>query len=523
MNENKNDTQMGFDILTPVFNGDIHCDLSDELTLPDYMPAVKRVVYVEATPSSPEHYSSGGKIEIAGDVRYRMVYEGISGDGESEGVWCAELSGEYETSAESGKTLRGENAIFTATARCENTSVRVTAPRRVTFKTRVIVSARVYGEWHSELAVRGETAKDDLCVLYARALSPAVSTGKSEKMQIRESVSADDVPGDGELRVVSCFANAASLTSEATRSSVKCDGTIYACLILCREGERPFAVERSLPFSGEVELDEPPAEDAKSAGGCSHVNIKSVSASAEDAGVTIEVEFEVIAELYGAREFRYVKDAYLKNKLSSTERVAADIGVPVLCRDGNISVGTSYVLGEGEGDSRVICVLSSGCKNCEASVIGSELKVTGSVGAVVLSDDDGELVSHEAEIPFKYAVRFDGDPKNTEVLCDVTAGGFSCRRDGNKVSVDCEVCVALRAFEKTAVNTATELGVGAERKIRTVGAGITVCYPSAGETLWDVCKRYGAETQKVACDNGLRADVAEDLSDSLGGARFLII
>ena len=53
-------------------------------------------------------------------------------------------------------------------------------------------------------------------------------------------------------------------------------------------------------------------------------------------------------------------------------------------------------------------------------------------------------------------------------------------------------------------------------------ADLEICYPTVGETLWDVGKRYGVSPDGLAAANGLSADAPGD-TDSLRDVRYLLI
>ena len=98
--------------------------------------------------------------------------------------------------------------------------------------------------------------------------------------------------------------------------------------------------------------------------------------------------------------------------------------------------------------------------------------------------------------------------------------------DGDEMVVDAELYVAAAVAQKDSVDAITEVRFGSIRRAPDgsprPAARITVCYPSLGESLWSVAKRYGADLARVASDNGIDVD-APDSKDSLARVSFLIV
>ena len=83
----------------PICNRVVNTDVTEDFTLPDYYPEIRRVLYVKETMLPPAKFISGNKLDVNGVVDYTLVY--VSRDGK---ICSAPLSAEY------GFSLPLENA-----------------------------------------------------------------------------------------------------------------------------------------------------------------------------------------------------------------------------------------------------------------------------------------------------------------------------------------------------------------------------------------------------------------------------
>ena len=155
MNENMSGR---FDYTARVLDGTELCDLSDDYTLPDYMPAIGRVISCTASVALPSTYLGGGSLEFAGGVRYRLHYESA----EDSSLWCAELPSEYDILIPSDRTsdLPADPSEISGIteAVAENITARITAPRRLTVKSRIRLTSDLCRRSEFVTAFRGDVS-----------------------------------------------------------------------------------------------------------------------------------------------------------------------------------------------------------------------------------------------------------------------------------------------------------------------------------------------------------------------------
>ena len=266
MNELRNEKSA---LQTVLLEKNTLCEQNEEFTLPDYMPPIGRVVSVEGIAAPPSRYLGAGSAELAGAVRYRLLYESLpeggasgeplrasaDGDAALPELWCAELVSEYdaqfplERAGEGGAAGDLSALTVLSAAEAENVSARVTAPRRVSVRGRVRVRLCLLAPRTKECLTRGSADPESVRTLGGSARVGTAVSGTSEPVELHDAVPDGELPaGTGEVRIiasrgriflsdVSLSGGAAQLTAldqrltEETGVAVRCAEEPAYCVI----------------------------------------------------------------------------------------------------------------------------------------------------------------------------------------------------------------------------------------------------------------------------------------------------
>ncbi len=516
-----------FELEVPLAEKSVLCEMSDDYTLPDYMPPIKRVISAEAVVSPPESYVSQTGCELGGNMRYRILYEG----GDEGGVWCVELPAEYEATSSLDGGGDNEKCHCRATAAVETPTVRVSAPRRMNIRSRVRMRVAVSSDESFDCTYRGESIPDnEVRCLGGTASAMQTLYGKSEAIALNDSFV---VGSDGEqVRVISCRGELNVTNADAKRTGVMCSGELLLKILLCREGEgeRPYAVSRKIPFSGEAAYTGELREGAELCGACAWGSLVSCVANVSDTHLVCEAEVILCAEAQAQYSFGYLRDVYALSNVSETSSQRVHLRCPISCINGNVSInGTSPIDGAKlDTGVKVLDVRGVASPDVNIEFDGDQIEFSGKVRFSALTDNGSELAVHELDIPYKYTAELAGSARGAELCAHAIVNVCGCRAriDGEEMVVDAELYVAAAVAQKESIDAITEVRFGSIRRAPDgsprPAARITVCYPSLGESLWSVAKRYGADFARVAADNGIDAD-APDSEDSLASVSFLIV
>ena len=134
------------------FGDTVFCDVSEEFSLPEYEPEIKKILRVSARVLPAGKYVGSGRAEFAGTVAYGLIYMGAENE-----IACVDLSSDYEFAV---PCSGGEPAVY-ADTRADSVLCRPLGPRRLQFRTKL--KSRV--QMLSKAALPVCEAPKDACVL----------------------------------------------------------------------------------------------------------------------------------------------------------------------------------------------------------------------------------------------------------------------------------------------------------------------------------------------------------------------
>lgn len=492
----------------------VGCELNEEFTLPDYRPEIRKLLRVTPTFAPASVYFGAGRLEFGGGVSYRVLYCGEDGK-----LYSVDLPANYsfdtETDEDAG-LLSGVVAM--ADIAPDSVTGRVIAPRKIAVRTGISAHVRGYADTEAPLVTTG---LDD-----AATQRRLVGTGEYANIlrgSLNDIVISDDLIPDsreGEIRVIQ--GEGSVFVSEATVANgcVMCRGDVMLRLLMCREpGDGVEILTRKLPFAKEIPIaGVAPGWECRAWGDCS-----AVSTSVGDGRIACDVTLCLEAEAQSKQSFNYTKDIY--STAAETEAVKCEVQLirPLRAANGNFTQSAVLELGEAGLPAGATIIDTKAA----ASVQGIESEhsrcvVTGEVRYNILYSDGEGYGCCELASPLRYETDPGQDAPESGIQGDarLTVLSSRARMDGERVSVDCEVGVALRACCADRIKTVSEARFS---PVTASGAGdVVVCYPDSGDTLWSVARRYRADAEHICHLNSLKPQTP-DCADSLEGARFLIV
>ncbi len=507
-----------FDYRARVFENTEPCDISDDFTLPDYMPAVGRVISCTACAAPPALYLAGGSIEYAGGIRYRLLYESA----EDSSLWCAELPAEYDifVSPERGTELPSDPSELSELtwAQAENVTARITAPRRLTVRSRIRLASDLSSERHFETTMRGDTSdKASVKTLNDTAQCGSYSSAVSAPVACRDLITPAELglaDTDG-LRIISSRADVMIKNSEAIGGQLECRGDLCASLLIVKEGEgeRPRRISRKIPFSGTLPL------TAGNIGTGSYASCTNPSARVCDDGISFEGDIMICAETADIGEVTYLKDIYSQSADCETAARELKLTRPVACFNGNATISASADLATLGLDSGMkLCDFSARITESNSALDAGKYTLSGKMKINLIADNGAELIPAEFESDFKYIADIPAEDVSKvhaiPSLCDL-----KCRIDGERLCADCELCVACKLECEESIHVIGEVNFIPAAEMARPESRILICYPAAGETLWDVAKRYRSDARTIADKNSIDGAAP----DAPVSAKYLVI
>lgn len=523
------DNNKKFSYTSRLFDRAQTCELSDDFTLPDYMPAVGRVLSCSAVAGTPTLYLGGGSAEYAGGIRYSVLYESA----EDSSLWCAELPSEYDIVLSDNALPKDPSALsYLPDASAENVSARVTAPRKLTLKSRVRLSPELRAYADAETLIHGDSGNDDLKVLTARAdcgyyssVSNSPITCKDRLTRAEAGLSASD-----EFRIISSRGDVMISHVQLSDGGALCRGEVCAHILLTREGEgeRPRKMVRKIPFAETLPIGSTLPDKSQIVGIRAIGVCPALTAAATEDGIDLEATVMLSAEAAATGEIAYIKDAYSKTSDCESSRRKLTLPSPVACWCGNATVSSSKPLTDLSLDSgmRLCDIRATLLPEIKTEISeGGRFTASGKIKFSAIADNGAELIPAEFDADMKYTADIRGNVDDLPLVTSVSAAVAEVkgRIDSDRIVCDCELYISCLIDKEQEIDSIGEINLTPSAFSQPDASHIRVCYPSANETLWDIAKSYRTDANLIAEKNALEPTPSPDSSDSISNTKYLII
>ena len=540
MNQYVSDTAGRGRVQLPLPVQSLSAEVAGDFTLPDYQPEIKRLLRIGVNLLPPNSFGGSGT-ELTGSMDYYVLYVGQDG-----GVYCAPLSTEYRLEAKENSdsgllSAVGEPMVCLCDLASEVPVGRVTAPRRLHIRCKVKARARTYGECPLE----GDSEEDNTVeTLTAEGRVGRLYRALGEPLALQDDIILS--PTDGEMRVV-CAEGQVMVTEAAPAMGlVNCRGEVTVKLTLTpAEDDTAFAMDtptprearaltilrRKIPFSQAVEAEGvTPACTATACGYCTEISVLMEEGHLHvDMGMVCEVRAQQNEAV------TYVRDRYSTRREGTARYAAYPAESALRALNGNFTLSDSLPLADVGVDpaARVVDVTATATpEELVADPAKGHCVLTGKCRCYLLLLRDGEYSPAEMELPFRYefdipAVELavsrteEADRGSADFDGQVTVVNCRARMDGERVGVDAELAVSLRAYRPAPFTALTEFAPG-EEVTRRLGE-YAVCFPAPTDSVWSVAKRYHAPMAVLTAANDLTPGGQLDGAESLEGVKYLIV
>lgn len=475
-------------------------ELNGEISLPDYLGEVSRLLWVRPTILPPTRFLNGESAELSGRVSYSALYAGADGK-----LYSTTLEDTYSFSVEA----HAPSSTFLSVQVVPDVVVgRVASPRKLAVRCRAHAHVVGYGE--CDLAVPSVGEKQELCRLGELQESGAFLSVTGEAVELYDELEAQ------QMRVICARAEVFLPEVSAYGSGVRGKGEAIVTLLCCKEGEEegvPYTVVRRLPLAFEVPLELGHGECEASATAV----VSEVRAVAEGGKATVAVRVLPQIELVCKTAAYYTKDLFAPGMNTECSYKEERVFVPKLCANKNFSV--SALLPREKWGIPALATVIDACAEAqvrERSVGNGQTVISGELHCHVLYRFENEYGVAGVDVPFRTVLAGEMD-----ALCAVGSVPV-CRieEEGDRMRLAAEVQLALRGSSFASVRAVE--GVELSPREREVRADLELCYPAVGTSLWEVAKQYAASPESIAASNGISAENMGD-ADSLLGVNYLMI
>lgn len=484
---NINDGLCGCRITMPLLKREINTDISEEVSLPDYLPEIRKLLYVKESLLPPSKFISGRKIEISGIVDYSLVY--LSGDGR---ICTAPASAEYSFSLplENMSDFEiSEGLTVLAHTVSEGSSVRVSAPRRLSVKSRLRTPLSVWGRMLACEKLSGEEAGVERLVRSADNLELFCESSDVLTLEDEYALPSENA----HISIAEASVLVKDLRADGDALSI--DGELLLKLTV-EDGGRYERVTRRVPLEAETELDGIEVSPDASPRATGYVTDLSVKVEEGSAKIQASVLLEICVA--ANREISYTADIYSTERACRCEERERELPTVILNASARLSLSERVTLEElGIPEGAELVDLSAIATVDSASLEDGMYILRGSCRYFAILYREGEYASADVRLPLRYECN--ASAEGGEVYCfDALADVISCkgRSDGESLFIDGELSLAITLFGSESVRMLESAELCEELEKRS--GVFALCYPAPDDTLWSIAKRYAVEESAVS-------------------------
>lgn len=475
----------------------VSLELNGEISLPDYLGEVSRLLWVRPTILPPAKFLNGESAELSGRVCYQALYAGADGK-----LYSAALEDAYSFSVEAHTS----NASLLSVQVVPDVVIgRVASPRKLTVRCRAHAHVEGYGECDLSVPSVGEQT----CRLGELQESGTFLSVGGDEVELYDELDAQD------MRVISSRGEVFLPEVSTFGGGVRSKGEVMVTLLCDKadEQECPFVVVRRLPLQFEVplELSGEVCEASATAVVCE------TRAVTEEEKITLAVRVLPRVELTCKTTACYTRDLFVPSSNTECSFKDTRVFVPKICTNKNFSVSAALSKGElGVPSAAAVIDACAEAQVLEKSCVNGNTLISGELHCHVLYRFENEYGVAGADVPFRTTLSGE-----TEALLAVGSVPV-CRieEEGERVRLNAEVLLALRGSAFASVKSVESARVTARE---TGGrADLELCYPAHGSSLWEIAKQYATSPESIAAANGI-SDENMGEAASLSGVRYLMI
>ena len=473
-------------------------DCAEDFTLPDYMPEIRRVISVEASPLPESRFLTGAAMEFSGTLIYSVLYIGDTGE-----LYSAPLSSEYSTSVALGDSSVTDAAAVGIDTRLDSVSCRASGPRKLSLKSRLKTGITAYHAVplaeNLKDSATGRTIPEEFPVerLIRTAADAQILRGEIT------ATAAGTLHLSPDTKVIACRG---AIRPEAVRSAHDCvsvtgDAVLHMlCLggegnLFCTTAKSPLS--ESIPVSGAADGD-----PCRAWGRSAAVTVN----TSDPANLAWEIEYDMEAECVRPGESAYTADAYAVACASSAETAEHDSLRLIKCGVGALSCsGESGRQSKAAAGESVIRTDASASVERVEMADGKKLILHGNCACRVLLSADGDVIAEEFTVPFRYETEAAARGESPDLLwrCTAEAVDATARTEGDKIAVNVDLALSMSVLSREKIRCVSGVSVDRSAAVAAEEGVVRICYPDAGEPIWEVGKRYRADLGALCRRNGL--------------------
>lgn len=502
--------------------GNVTADVSGEYILPDYLPPVEKILRLRAAPRLAGKYMNGDKVAMEGSIDWEVLYLTDTGD-------IHTFSTEERFSESCSIHHLDPACIVWVQPVVEKPVCRLTSPRKMSLRCQcnIALTPVTPRTVAPKIVTRNEIVpgEEDLrCVQTQSAPVCSSAFWALEDIGIRCS---EDMELNGGVLDSIVSSTCSAILTDAKIS----DGNLeYRCDVyfdvLCRlagEDEPRFeTVQHHFPISRTVPAPQVP-QGAFCYGEC-EIRELQIQPGSDRMGELKRIELDYVVDC------NFTVCQNVKNKVV---RDAFSTACPSETQSGNcrtlkhrktdrVNFTVSGMIPVSEDVPGKIIDMHASVEQAEVRSEKNRFSISGTVAltAILYDQNMAHIFSVTGSVPFQFESPCDGFMGDMDQRLCCTVTDLRGRTDGGQIRCDMEVHLCFQILEKINMPFLSAVVLDTDQPYaRGQEQGMILCYPRAGETVWEIAKRYRVTPEAVRAANSIDLSAA----DAVPGERVLAI
>lgn len=482
-----------------LFDNFEECPVDGDFVLPDYLADVAAILKCTMTPSVQSRQISGDRLLVDGTVAIHVLYL----DEARKCIRSCTYTQPFDCRFTVGTIPAA--AVMQVDAHTNYINCRALGPRKLSMHGAFTVKCRIAAE--KPCSVIGDIREDGWHTRRCR-IAYAVPAGCAEKVFTINEMT--DI-GAGKPAVQSIARTSAMpLITDCKliqgKAIVKGELALHTLYVADADSGSVQTVEHHLPFSQLIDVEglteywlcEPTVQTVS----CEVHTTANANGENRLLDISVKLALQLMCTRCGEEEA--VEDAYAVRYPLSLDRQEVVCEKLYAIRQGTSTVRQVMEMpGEGEQAIDVWCEPMT----CTDRPEDGRMMVDGKLNLCMLTRNEGGLLSYY-ERPLEFTLDFDegcGHMLTRWQVCRV-----EYIQTGTQIELRVELAVSRRCYDEQRSRLVTAVSADENAAFPADSSALKIYYAGAGESMWDIAKRYHTAVDAVMTENELAADMLDE-------------
>ena len=491
--------------------------LETELLIPDYLPAVFKIVKCLIEPVIMQNNITAAHWQGEGYLRCTVYYQS---DEAGTRLYRCDQKFPFEKSVElpSANYVQGPARLW---GEVEYSNCRAISEHRIDLRGAYTLCVAALAVEPRELL----TSLAD-CGVEQRTmqLDGESCTGAEEKTFTAKTTLS--LPGTGEtvLDISGSFAPQ-GYTVQTGQVNIKGSLTVQACYRPA-DAEELSVKTKEIPVQQTVELGGIAEGDTCCCWGRVLACTLAAAEGAEDEP-TLTITWALHAELWRAQQYMAVADAYSTLCQTSVSKSSCRLLQKRAELAETVNVVVEDELPDATARVKACFVTLGGAQATQTQAEAAEGEQVAIVGKgtahLLCADERGELTCYDKAFAWQLPQTFAAPAQDLWPQLTVAATKVNSGKNGDKMRVDLEIAVRGCVMQMQSYEVADAVELGEEFPDKNEGPALYLYYATQGERVFDIAKRYHARAKDLAAANHMEPTAGVPLQDMTSQGACLLI